>query len=283
MAWRTTGPMCPDGQGDAANGCLPAVQERPRQGRRLWRRRQVPEHRRRRVRSTAVPGGIIPNPPKPDVLTGILAGVKSGALLKKSALAKGVGVKYTCTVDSAAKGALTITKKTATKLGIKTKKKQKSVTIASGKGQCSRPRWQPQAEARARVCEEGQAGEEEVPRHARRESDRAESDAGHDEAVRQGRLSSVGRLARARSARRAGRGSIRYRMTDTTCPSCDAPAPDRARACARCGYRFFEDGGPADRLPRPDRRALTLGSGRHGGGHRRDRGRGAADRRRRQR
>ncbi|HVG74282.1 MAG TPA: hypothetical protein VM824_02795 [Thermoleophilaceae bacterium] len=49
-------------------------------------------------------------------------------------------------------------------------------------------------------------------------------------------------------------------MTDTTCPSCDAPAPPRARACARCGYRFFEDGGPADHLPRPDRTALTLGA-----------------------
>ena len=49
-------------------------------------------------------------------------------------------------------------------------------------------------------------------------------------------------------------------MTDTTCPSCDAPAPARAGACARCGYRFFEDGGPADHLPRPDRTALTLGA-----------------------
>lgn len=49
-------------------------------------------------------------------------------------------------------------------------------------------------------------------------------------------------------------------MARTTCPSCDAPAPDRARACARCGYRFFEDGGPARHLPRPDRTALTLGA-----------------------
>jgi hypothetical protein len=46
----------------------------------------------------------------------------------------------------------------------------------------------------------------------------------------------------------------------TTCPSCDAPAPDRARACTRCGYRFFEDGGPADHLPRPDRTTLTIGA-----------------------
>jgi hypothetical protein len=45
----------------------------------------------------------------------------------------------------------------------------------------------------------------------------------------------------------------------TTCPSCDAPAPERARACSRCGYRFFEDGDPAGHLPRPDRAALTVG------------------------
>jgi hypothetical protein len=50
-------------------------------------------------------------------------------------------------------------------------------------------------------------------------------------------------------------------MTDTTCPSCDAPAPARARACPACGYRFFEDGGPAAHLPRPDRTALTVGAG----------------------
>jgi hypothetical protein len=49
-------------------------------------------------------------------------------------------------------------------------------------------------------------------------------------------------------------------MTDTTCPSCDAPAPARARACPRCGYRFFEDGGPADHLPRPDRTVVALGA-----------------------
>jgi hypothetical protein len=46
----------------------------------------------------------------------------------------------------------------------------------------------------------------------------------------------------------------------TTCPSCDAPVAARAQTCARCGYRFFEDGGPADHLPRPDRTALTIGA-----------------------
>ena len=49
-------------------------------------------------------------------------------------------------------------------------------------------------------------------------------------------------------------------MADTTCPSCDAPAAARARACPRCGYRFYEDGGPADHLPRPDRTTLTVGA-----------------------
>jgi len=46
----------------------------------------------------------------------------------------------------------------------------------------------------------------------------------------------------------------------TTCPGCDAPAPPGARECARCGYRFFEDGGPADHLPRPDRATVALGA-----------------------
>jgi len=59
---------------------------------------------------------------------------KQGAVFKKASLAKGAPVKFECTVDSAAAGALSITKKVATKLGIKTKKK--TVAIASGKGQC---------------------------------------------------------------------------------------------------------------------------------------------------
>jgi hypothetical protein len=34
----------------------------------------------------------------------------------------------------------------------------------------------------------------------------------------------------------------------------------RARACARCGYSFLEDAGPARRLPRPDRITLAFGA-----------------------
>ena len=41
-------------------------------------------------------------------------------------------------------------------------------------------------------------------------------------------------------------------MSETSCPSCDAPVSAAARKCARCGYRFVEDGGrtlPAPPLP----------------------------------
>ncbi len=38
-------------------------------------------------------------------------------------------------------------------------------------------------------------------------------------------------------------------MSDTSCPSCDAPARPGARRCARCGYRFLEDGAAARRFP----------------------------------
>jgi ribosomal protein L40E len=48
-------------------------------------------------------------------------------------------------------------------------------------------------------------------------------------------------------------------MTDTTCPSCDAPAAAGARSCARCGYRFLEAGpGPRER---PSLRPVAIGGG----------------------
>jgi ribosomal protein L40E len=47
-------------------------------------------------------------------------------------------------------------------------------------------------------------------------------------------------------------------MTDTTCPSCDAPAAAGARRCSRCGYRFVEDGGPGLR-PRPSLTPVAFG------------------------
>ena len=48
-------------------------------------------------------------------------------------------------------------------------------------------------------------------------------------------------------------------MTDTTCPSCDAPAPAGARSCARCGYRFLETA--PGRRERPSLRPVALYGG----------------------
>ena len=48
-------------------------------------------------------------------------------------------------------------------------------------------------------------------------------------------------------------------MTDTTCPSCDAPAAAGARSCARCGYRFLEAGPGAPE--RPSLRPVALYGG----------------------
>jgi len=128
--------QCPAVKGTLPNGCLPAVQADPDKDGVYGDDDKCP-NTDGAGSLNGCPGGIIPNPPKPDVLTGILSGVKTGATLKKKSLGgKGLVVKYTCTVDSAAKGALSITKKTAAKLKIKTKKK--TLTIASGKGQCSK-------------------------------------------------------------------------------------------------------------------------------------------------
>lgn len=50
-------------------------------------------------------------------------------------------------------------------------------------------------------------------------------------------------------------------MTDTTCPDCDARTPARARACARCGYRFVETGEGERSHPRPGGRHLAIAIG----------------------
>jgi hypothetical protein len=50
-------------------------------------------------------------------------------------------------------------------------------------------------------------------------------------------------------------------MTDTTCPSCDAPAPARARRCARCGYQFLETGEGEQGHPRPSGRQVAIALG----------------------
>lgn len=127
---------CPDAKGTLANGCLPGVQEDPDQDGVYGAADLCPASAGNGALN-GCPGGIVPEAQKPEVkaLVATLQ-VKRGALFKKAALGKGAPVKFECSVDSAAKGTLSITAKVAKTLGIKTKKKQKLVGIAAGKGQC---------------------------------------------------------------------------------------------------------------------------------------------------
>lgn len=127
---------CPAVKGTLANGCLPAVQSDPDKDGVYGAADRCPSSAGGGALN-GCPGGIIPKPPGPAPVPKALVATlltKSGTAFKRSSLTKGAPVKFECTVDSAASGALTITKKVATKLRIKTKKK--TVGIAAGKGQC---------------------------------------------------------------------------------------------------------------------------------------------------
>jgi hypothetical protein len=131
---------CPGVKGTLPNGCLPAVQADPdKDG--VYGAADLCPNQDGQGAANGCLGGIVPDipkppdPPKPTPLVATLL-TKSGTVFKKASLTKGAPVKFECTVDSAASGVLSITKKVATKLRIKTKKKQKTVGIASGKGQC---------------------------------------------------------------------------------------------------------------------------------------------------
>jgi hypothetical protein len=134
---------CPNVKGTLPNGCLPAVQEDPDKDGVYGTDDKCPSQDGQGALN-GCPGGIVPTPgpnpepgpgPGPIPLVGKVL-VKKGATFKRAALARGAPVKFTCTVDSAAAGALGITAKVANKLGIKTKRGQKTVAIATGKGQC---------------------------------------------------------------------------------------------------------------------------------------------------
>jgi hypothetical protein len=129
---------CPAVKGTLSNGCLPAAQSDPDKDGVYGAADRCP--------STAgggalngCPGGIIPNPPPPPGPKTLVATLltKSGTAFKRASLTKGAPVKFECTVDSPASGTLSITKKVAAKLGIKTKKKQRTVGIATGRGRCT--------------------------------------------------------------------------------------------------------------------------------------------------
>jgi hypothetical protein len=132
---------CPGVKGTLPNGCLPAVQDDPdKDG--VYGSADACPNQDGQGALNGCPGGIVqtpppppPPPPAPKTLVATLL-TKSGALFKRASLARGAPVKFECTVDSAATGTLSISKKVATKLGIKTKRTQKTVAIASGKGAC---------------------------------------------------------------------------------------------------------------------------------------------------
>ena len=151
-----------------------------------------------RAPSTAARAGSSPTcrsrldrPSRPTSLVATLL-TKQGAVFKRASLAKGAPVKFECTVDSAATGALSITKKVAAKLGIKTKKK--TVGIASGKGQCKAAGGGSLKLKLARAyAKKVKKAQEALPRLARRQADRSRSDARHGQARRQGPLARAGR------------------------------------------------------------------------------------------
>ena len=129
---------CPNDKGTLPNGCLPGVEPDPDQDGVYGAADLCPSSAGGGALN-GCPGGIVPDPPKPpdpqlppSLVATLLT--KQGTVFKRASLAKGAPVKFECTVDSAASGALSITKKVAAKLGIRTKKK--TLGIAAGKGQC---------------------------------------------------------------------------------------------------------------------------------------------------
>lgn len=129
---------CPNDKGTLANGCLPGVEPDGDQD-GVYGAADLCPNTAGEGALNGCPGGIVPNPPPPPPPPGPTTLVatlltKQGAVFKRASLARGAPVKFECTVDSAAKGTLSITKKVAAKLGIKTTKK--TVGIAAGKGQC---------------------------------------------------------------------------------------------------------------------------------------------------
>ena len=129
---------CPAVKGTLPNGCMPAVQADPDKDGVYGAADLCPAQDGQGALDGCPTNIIIPEiikPPETKTLVATLL-TRSGTAFKRSSLAKGAPVKFECTVDSAGSGTLSITKKVATKLRIKTKKRQKTVGIASGKGPC---------------------------------------------------------------------------------------------------------------------------------------------------
>jgi hypothetical protein len=126
---------CPAVKGTLANGCLPAVQDDPDKDGVYGPADLCPAGDGQGALN-GCPGGVVPDVPKPPVTKTLVATLltKGGTAFKRASLTKGAPVTFECTLDSSATGTLSITKKVAAKLRIKTKKK--TLGIASGKGRC---------------------------------------------------------------------------------------------------------------------------------------------------
>ena len=134
---------CPSTKGTQADGCLPPVQTDPDSDGVYGDADKCPGVDGKGSLN-GCPGGVVPPPGEPagpgsvppgaTPLSGGLK-VKRNARLKRSALLKGTRLAVTCTRDASATAALTITKKTAKKLHLKSGKA--GVTLGSARGRCT--------------------------------------------------------------------------------------------------------------------------------------------------
>jgi hypothetical protein len=127
---------CPGVTGTLPNGCLPAVQEDPDKDGVYGGADLCPAQDGQGALNGCLGGIIPPKPPVPPDPVSLVATLltKNGTAFKRASLAKGAPVKFECTLDSAAAGTLSITRKVAATLRIKTKKK--TIGIAGGRGLC---------------------------------------------------------------------------------------------------------------------------------------------------
>jgi hypothetical protein len=131
---------CPSTHGTLANGCLPPVQPDPDSDGVYGAADLCPAVDGQGALN-GCPGGVVPPPIVPPVIPdppGVKLGgqlnVVRNARLPRAGLVKGRKLTLTCTRDATASAVLTIDKKTAKKLHIKTGKA--ALPIAAGTGAC---------------------------------------------------------------------------------------------------------------------------------------------------
>lgn len=149
--------LCPAAKGTLANGCLPAVQPDPDHD-GVYGAADLCPNTAGQGTLNGCPGGVVPKPDAdgdgvpdasdacpsvkgtlpngcpPAVRLAARLAVRAGTKFKRKAITKGTRVRFTCTRDSAARATLSITRKTAKSLRIKTTKR--TLVLATAKGTC---------------------------------------------------------------------------------------------------------------------------------------------------